>query len=218
MAPAGGGDAVRTRIKFCGMTRVEDVVLATALGVDAIGLVFATRSPRRLAAPQGRELRAAAGPFVATVALFMDNAVTEVAGIIATVKPALLQFHGDEAAEDCERFGLPYLKAVPMGSVTDLVAYAARHPRAAGFVVDSHAAGAAGGSGETFDWSRLPRGFDRPLLLAGGLSPGNVFDAVRAVAPHAVDVSSGIESMPGIKDAERMRRFVAEVRRADNSE
>ena len=209
---------MRTRIKFCGMTRVEDVALASALGVDAIGLIFAERSPRRLSATQARELRAAAGPFVASVALFMDNAVTEVAGIIATVRPALLQFHGDEPAEDCERHGLPYLKAVPMASVDDFDAYAARHPRAVGFVVDSHAAGEAGGSGVTFDWSRLPRGFARPLVLAGGLVPGNVFDAVRAVAPQAVDVSSGIESMPRIKDPERMRRFVAEVRRADNDE
>jgi phosphoribosylanthranilate isomerase len=200
------------------MTRAEDVARASALGVDAIGLIFAARSPRRVAAPLARELRAAAGPFVATVALFMDNAVTEVSGIIATVRPALLQFHGDEPAADCERHGLPYLKAVPMGSVTDLAAYAAMHPRAAGFVLDSHAAGGAGGSGETFEWSRLPRGFGRPLLLAGGLVPENVFDAVRAVAPHAVDVSSGVESMPGIKDADRMRRFVAEVRRADNQE
>lgn len=209
---------MRTRIKFCGMTRAEDVALATELGVDAIGLIFAERSKRRLDASRARELRAAAGPFVATVALFMDNAITQVASIISIVKPVLLQFHGEESPQDCECHGLPYLKAVPMGSGVDLAEFAARYPRAEGFVVDSHAAGGIGGSGETFDWRLLPRGFDRPLVLAGGLVPENVFDAVRTVRPHAVDVSSGIESMPGIKDAERMRRFVAQVRRADNSE
>ena len=218
MAIARGGDAVRTRIKFCGMTRAEDVALAAALGVDAIGLIFADRSARRIDAARARELRDAAGPFTATVALFMDNAITQVQGIISIVKPTLLQFHGEETPQECERFGLPYLKAVPMGSGVDLIEYAARYPRAAGFVVDSHAAGGAGGSGTTFDWSALPRGFGRPLVLAGGLSPENVGDAVRAVRPHAVDVSSGIESMPGIKDADRMRRFVSEVRRADQDE
>lgn len=204
---------MRTRIKFCGMTRVEDVVLADALGVDAIGLIFAPASKRRIDAARARELRAAAGPLMHAVALFMDNAITEVQGIISLVRPTLLQFHGEESAEDCERHGLPYLKSVPMDAC-DPFDVARRHPKAAGFVLDS---ARIGGSGEAFDWSRVPKAFGRPLLLAGGLQPGNVAEAVRRARPGAVDVSSGIESAPGVKDEQKMRRFVDEVRRADET-
>jgi phosphoribosylanthranilate isomerase len=200
------------------MTRAEDVALAAHLGVDAIGLIFAPAGKRRIEAARARELRAAAGPFVHVVALFMDNAITEVQTVISMAKPTLLQFHGAETAADCERFGLPYLKAVPMASGADLREYAARHPRAAGFVLDGHAAGAPGGTGERFDWTRVPQDFDRPLLLAGGLRPDNVFEAIRTARPYAVDVASGIEAAPGFKDAQHMRRFVSEVRRADTSE
>lgn len=210
--------SAHTRIKFCGMTRAEDVALATELGVDAIGLIFAPASKRGVEAAKARELRAAAGPFVHVVALFMDNAITEVRNIISIVRPTLLQFHGGESAEDCERYGLPYLKAVPMASRADLRECVARHPHAAGFVLDSHAPGAAGGSGQIFDWTRVPHGFDRPLVLAGGLAPDNVFGAIRTAKPYAVDVASGIEAAPGLKDAQHMRRFVSEVRRADTSE
>ena len=208
---------MRTRIKFCGMTRAEDVALASELGVDAVGLIFAERSKRRIDVSRARELRGAAGPFVTTVALFMDNGITPVQGIISIVKPMLLQFHGEETAEECERFGLPYLKVVAMGSGNGIDTVQ-RHPDAAGFVFDSHAAGQAGGSGEAFDWTALTDIGARRVILAGGLTPENVYDAVRAVRPHAVDVSSGIEASPGIKDAERMRRFIAQVRRADESE
>jgi phosphoribosylanthranilate isomerase len=200
------------------MTRAEDVALAARLGVDAVGLIFAPASKRRVDLARARELRAAGGPFLHIVALFMDQAVTEVAQVVSVLKPTLLQFHGEENAVDCERHGLPYLKAVSMGSHANLREQAARHPRAAGFVLDSHAPGAAGGTGEAFDWTRVPKGFDRPLVLAGGLRPGNVFEAVRIARPYAVDVASGIEIAPGLKDAEPMRRFVDEVRRADTSE
>lgn len=207
----------RTRIKFCGLTRVEDVVLAAALGVDAIGLIFATRSPRRLDLRQARQLRAAVPPFVAVVALTMDNQAQDIRQIVETVRPTLLQFHGDESPEDCARFGLPYLKAIPMAQPDRVAELLHGHDGAAGFVLDSHTAGGAGGSGQTFDWSAWPQDVKRPALLAGGLTPDNVFDAIRAVRPWAVDVSSGIESAPGVKDAEKMRRFVAEVRRADQT-
>jgi phosphoribosylanthranilate isomerase len=207
----------RTRIKFCGMTRPEDLALAAALGVDAVGLIFAPRSPRFLELPQARALRASLPPFVAPVALLMDADLTQVQAILHTVKPALLQFHGSEAPQDCGRWGVPYLKAVPMAIPEGATAYAARYPDAAGFVFDSHAAGEPGGSGRAFDWSALPRHLARPMLLAGGLTPDNVHDAVCAVRPWAVDVSSGIESAPGIKDPDKMRRFVDEVRRADQS-
>jgi len=209
--------ANRTRIKFCGMARVEDVRLAAELGVDAVGLIFAPRSPRRLELTQASVLRAALPPFVTAVALLMDAEIAYVQAILQTVKPALLQFHGAEKPEDCARYGLPFLKAVPMAIPEGAAIYAARYPEAIGFVFDSHAAGETGGSGRRFDWSRLPRGIGRPVLLAGGLDPENVFEAVRSVRPYAVDVSSGIESAPGIKDAKKMRRFVAEVKRADET-
>ena len=209
---------MRTRIKFCGMTRPGDVRLAVELGVDALGFVFAAASPRRLAPEQLEGLRQAVPPLVDAVALFMDNPGSEIATAIRMLRPTLLQFHGSEDDAFCRAFGVPYMKAIAMGSDDapptpgQLIG---RYPGAAGFLFDSHGGGEGGGSGRTFDWRRLPTGLNRPFLLAGGLHPDNVFDAIVATMPWGVDVSSGIESEPGIKDGERMHRFVAEVRRAD---
>lgn len=210
---------LRTRIKFCGMTRAQDVALACELGVDAVGLVFAERSPRRLEIPAAAALRAQAMPFVDVVALLMDSPTDFVREVIAQVRPTVLQFHGDEDDAYCAGFGLPYLKAVAMGGdeVEPAGARFQRHPHASGFLLDSHARGGSGGTGRTFDWSRIPTAIDRPFLLAGGIGPDNVFDAIRAVHPWGVDVSSGIESAPGEKDAAKMRRFVENVRRADTA-
>jgi phosphoribosylanthranilate isomerase len=208
----------RTRIKFCGMTREADLVAASGLGVDAVGLIFAARSPRRLDPDAGRALRAALPPFVTVVALVMDPEAAQLRTIVDLVRPHLLQFHGSESPEDCARAGLPYLKAIPMAIPEGAAIHAARYAAAAGFVLDSHAAGEPGGSGRPFDWDLVPRHLARPVLLAGGLTPDNVFEAVRRVRPWAVDVSSGIESAPGIKDPGKMRRFVEEVRRADQTE
>lgn len=210
---------MRTRIKFCGMTREEDVAAAAALGVDAVGLIFAARSPRRLDAAAALALRKALPPLVASVALFMDTPVDEVARTVAIVRPQLLQFHGAEDEADCARHGVPYLRAVPMGGgdAGSAAAFMARYPSAAGFVFDSHAHGGAGGSGSGFDWGRLPSRIERPWLLAGGLRADNVAAALEAVHPWGVDVSSGIESAPGVKDFDSMKRFVAEVRRADSN-
>lgn len=208
--------SARTRIKFCGLTRAEDVRLACALGVDAVGFVFAERSRRRVAPTQAATLRAALDPFVAAVALFMDNDAATVHEVVDAVRPTVLQFHGGEDDAFCAAFGLPYLKAVAMGgAVVRADDLGARFPHAIGFLFDSHAAGEAGGSGHAFDWTRIPRDCPRPWLLAGGLHPDNVFDAIRATHCWGVDVSSGIESAPGEKDAAKMRRFVEEVRRAD---
>ena len=136
------------------------------------------------------------------------------------LRPTLLQFHGEEDDAFCNRFGLPWLKAVPMGGGAhwDADALQARWPHAAAFLFDSHGQGGAGGSGHVFDWSAIPAGLQRPFLLAGGITPDNVHDAIQATRPWAVDVASGIEAAPGIKDGEKMRRFVAEVRRADCGE
>lgn len=209
----------RTRIKFCGMTRAGDVRLASELGVDAVGFVFARQSKRRVEPEEARAMRSALAPLVDAVALFMDNPQDEVREIIRQVRPSLLQFHGGEDDAFCRTFGVPYLKVVAMGEPathSDQM-LRTRYPAAAGFLFDSHAPGAAGGSGQTFDWSRIPRDLDRPWLLAGGLTPDNIFDAIVATRPWGVDVSSGIELSPGIKDGDRMRRFVQEVRRADCS-
>ena len=212
-------DLRRTRIKFCGLTRVEDLAEACALGVDAIGLVFAERSKRRVSIETAAALRGELQPFVDTVALFMDNDADTVRDTVAMVRPTFLQFHGGEDDAFCAGFGLPYLKAIAMGGATTVAVDAGTllrdYPRASGFLFDSNASGQAGGSGHTFDWSRIPADCPRPYLLAGGLHPDNVFEAIRASGCWGVDVSSGIESAPGVKNHERMRRFVAEVRRAD---
>jgi phosphoribosylanthranilate isomerase len=201
----------RTRIKFCGMTKSEDIRAAVSLGVDAIGLIAVPGTRRGLEIEQAVRLRAELPPLVSCVPEFARQAV-------AAVRPDLIQFHGSEAADFCTSFGRPFIKAVPMGSLEDPAEYLRRYAEAAGFVFDSHAAGGQGGSGHAFDWSRLPAQRSAPLLLAGGLSPDNVFEAIRAARPHAVDVSSGIESAPGEKCPWRMQKFVSEVERADRAQ
>ncbi len=208
---------MRTRIKFCGLTRPGDVRLACELGVDAVGLVFAEASPRRLTLAQAMALRVAVSPFVSVVALFMDNPPAEIERVVRTLKPQVLQFHGDEHEMECRRWGLPFFKVVPMAGEVDARGLAARYPSAAGLLLDGHAVGEPGGGGRSFDWSRIPGELARPWLLAGGLNADNVGRAIRAARPWGVDVSSGIESAPGLKDGEKMRRFVEEVRRADNA-
>ena len=215
---------MRTRIKFCGMTRASDVRFACELGVDAVGFVFAARSPRRLRLPDAEPLRSAVAPRVSVVALCMDNPAGEVTRIIDALRPDLLQFHGQESDAFCAAFGVPFVKALPMHGVdADAVnAQLAQYPSAAGFIFDGHARGAPGGSGQAFDWSRVPHTMARPWLLAGGLKPANVGDAIRTARPWGVDVSSGIEAGgiergTGMKDGELMLQFVREVMSADGS-
>jgi len=213
------GAPERTRIKFCGMTRAGDVRLAGELGVDAIGLVFAARSPRRIDLHHALNLRDAATSMTSVVALVMDNPAGEVDAIVQRLRPHLLQFHGSEDDAFCAGFGVPFLKAIPMRDVAagDVPMLLARYPSAAGFVFDGHAPGAMGGSGERFDWNLIrQQSIARPWLLAGGLDATNVGAAVRGVRPWGVDVSSGIETQPGIKDGAKMRAFVDAVRNAEH--
>ena len=208
--------AMATRIKFCGLTRPEDVDLAVGIGVDCIGLVFAARSPRRLDPAEGAALRARIPAGVAAVALLMDAPAAEVRAVVDAVRPDILQFHGAESDAFCAGFGLPFWKAVAMGgdpgaALSGLGGF----PHAAAFLFDGHAAGEPGGGGQRFDWTRLPAALDRPFLLAGGLDAGNVARAIGIARPWGVDVSSGIERSPGRKDGERMRAFVDAVRRVD---
>lgn len=207
----------RTRIKFCGLTRAGDVRLAGELGADAVGFVFAAGSRRKVQAQEARALRQALAPLVDAVALFNDNGVEEIRDVVRHVRPSLLQFHGQEEDAFCRSFGVPYLKAIAMGDAegVDARALQTRYPGAAAFLFDAHASGGQGGTGEKFDWSRLPTGLGKPFVLAGGLDPGNVGHAISMTLPWGVDVSTGIESAPGIKDGDLMCRFVEAVRHAD---
>ncbi len=207
--------SARTRIKICGITRVEDALAAAELGADAIGLVFAAGSPRRVPLEAARAIARALPPFVASVALFMDDEPAFVRATVEAVAPDLVQFHGAEDAAFCESFGRPYLKAVPMaGRGTEAIVTAAlAHPRAAGLVLDGHGLGEAGGSGRVFDWSQARAEGLPPLVVAGGLTADNVAEAIRIAVPWAVDVSSGVEAAPGVKDHGRMERFIEEVHR-----
>ncbi len=202
----------RTRIKFCGLTRAGDVRLAGELGADAVGFVFAPDSTRRVQAQEARALRQALAPLVDAVAVFRDNRVEEIRDVVRHVRPSLLQFHGAEDDAFCRGFGVPYVRAIAMGEGRpDARELQTRFPGAVAFLFDGHAPG----SGQTFDWSHLPTGLGKPFVLSGGLTPCNVFDAVQQTLPWGVDVSTGIEQSPGIKDGELMRRFVESVRKAD---
>lgn len=203
----------RTRVKICGITRAEDALVAARAGADAIGLVFYPDSPRCLSPDSAIRVLAGLPPLVSVVGLFLDAPAAEVRTVLEQVPLDLLQFHGRESAEYCRAFGRPYIKAVPMGgdSTGFTEEFAAAYPDARGFLVDSHVAGGAGGSGRQFDWQRLDGRPARPLILAGGLTPENVARAVRDVAPWAVDVSSGVEAAPGRKDATLIQRFMQGV-------
>jgi phosphoribosylanthranilate isomerase len=205
---------MRTRVKICGITRPGDGVAAAQAGADAIGLVFYPKSPRYLSAERAIEIRDALPPFVQTVALFVNADAAQVSQVLGRVKPGALQFHGDETPEFCAQFGVPFVKACRIRPGVDVQQYLQAFSRAAAWLVDSFVP-EYGGVGESFDWSLVPRGLARPLILSGGLAQKNVALAIRAVQPWGVDVSSGVESAKGIKDAGKMTAFVAEVRNAD---
>jgi len=205
---------MRTRIKICGITRTEDARAAAAAGADAIGLVFYPPSPRYLSLARAREIRDALPPFVQSVALFVNADAAQVAQVIGHVHPAMLQFHGEESPEFCAQFGMPFVKACRVAQGVDLLEYLRPFAAASGWLLDAHVQ-EYGGVGASFDWALVPASLERPLVLSGGLTIENVGGAVRRVRPWAVDVSSGVESAKGIKDAAKIAAFVAEVRNAD---
>lgn len=202
---------MRTRIKICGITRPEDALAAAEAGADAIGLVFAEASPRCVSVGQARAVCAALPPFITVVGLFVDAPATRVREVLGQVPLDLLQFHGRETPEDCRQYGRPYIKAIRMAPDLDLAAEIRRYVDAAGVLLDTFSPQAAGGTGESFDWTRVPRCLSKPVVLAGGLTPENVAAAIRAVRPYAVDVSSGVEKSKGIKDAARIVAFIEAV-------
>ncbi len=205
---------MRTRIKICGITRPADARAAAEAGADAIGLVFYPPSPRYLSAERAVEIRDALPPFVQAVALFVDPDAAQVAQVLGRVRPAMLQFHGDESPAFCAQFGVPYVKACRVRAGVDLLEYLRAFSGAAAWLLDSFVE-EYGGVGERFDWSLVPARRDRPLILSGGLARDNVAEAIRRVRPWGVDVSSGVESAKGIKDAAKIAAFIAEVRHAD---
>lgn len=206
---------VRTRIKICGIRQPKDGAFAARQGADAIGLVFYDKSPRAVDVAQARQVVAALPPFVVAVGLFVDAPAEFVEQVRRQVPLAFLQFHGDESAEYCRQFACPYIKAVRMREGVDLHEACRRYADASGLLLDSYSPAAPGGTGESFDWTRVPVNLSLPLILAGGLTPGNVGRAVKQVQPYGVDVSGGVEKAKGEKDNSRIIAFIEEVRRAD---
>lgn len=198
---------MRTRIKICGITRPEDGIEAARLGVDAVGLVFYSMSPRAVTPSQAAEIVAALPPFVTTVGLFVDPEPVNVEVVLAQVSLDLIQFHGNETPEFCANFGRPYLKAIRMREGVDLAAERQRYSDARGLLLDTYQPGIPGGTGEAFEWGRVPQDLAASIVLAGGLGPDNVAAAIQQVRPYAVDVSGGVEASKGIKDAAKMAAF-----------
>ena len=204
-----------TAVKICGITREIDALAAARAGVHALGFVFYAPSPRYVSAERAAALMRVVPPFVTSVGLFVNAPAEEVARVQKIAPVNLLQFHGDETPEYCAHFGVPYMKAVRVKPGLDLLQYAARFSHAKALLLDAFVDGVQGGTGQTFDWSMIPDNLPLPVVLSGGLTPGNVTAAIKAVRPWAVDVSSGVEESKGIKDAAKISAFMTGVRNAD---
>lgn len=202
------------RVKICGITQLEDLRAACDAGADALGFVFYAKSPRHLPVEQAAKLVAQLPPFVQSVGLFVDAEPAFVETVLKAVPLDMLQFHGNETPGQCRAFGRPYLKAVRMRADTNLVKYCADFDDARALLLDAYMPGVPGGTGERFDWGMIPPGLPKPVVLSGGLNPGNVALAVQTVRPWAVDVSSGVEAAPGIKDSASVAAFIENARRA----
>ena len=203
-----------TRVKICGITNLDDARAVVEAGAEALGLVFYATSPRAVAVEQARAIALAAGPFVVVTGLFVDADPGFVSDVLKQVPLQLLQFHGNEDLAYCESFGRPYMKAIRMRPELEVAAAIARYPSASGILLDAYRPGVPGGTGETFDWARVPQHSTIPLVLAGGLTPVNVANAIRATQVYGVDVSGGVESAPGKKDHGKITSFINNVRLA----
>jgi phosphoribosylanthranilate isomerase len=201
----------RVRVKVCGITSVADALLAASLGVDAIGVVFYEPSPRCVTVDMAAAIARAVGPFVTVTGLFVDADRQAIEHVLSHVPLQLLQFHGDESARFCEQFSRPYLKAIRMRDDLDIGQAMAAYPTAAGILLDTYRQGIPGGTGEVFDWQRVPNNNKQPIILAGGLRPANVRAAIIKTNPYGVDVSGGVESSPGKKEYEKIAALMAEV-------
>ena len=210
--PWGFIDMSAVRSKICGITRIEDALAAVEAGADAIGFVFYAKSPRAVSRQQARAIIKALPPFVTTVGLFVNAGREELAEILDTVPLDLLQFHGDEGSAECESWHRPYIKALRVKAGDDIAAACDAYPGASGILLDAYVEGVPGGTGQAFDWSLIPQGLSKPIILAGGLTPDNVAEAVDRVHPYAVDVSGGVEESKGIKDHAKIRAFINALR------
>lgn len=204
-----------TRIKICGLTRVEDVIFAVHSGVDALGLIFYEKSSRHVSVNQAVLLTEVIFPFVTLVGLFVNPSADSVREVLKAVPLDVLQFHGEEEPAFCAQFGRPYLKAIRVKNGVDLVQCADHYAGAQGLILDTYVEGTHGGTGTTFDWALIPHDLPLPVILSGGLNAGNVAEGIRKVRPYAVDVSSGVEESKGFKDAAKMAAFVDEVSKVD---
>jgi phosphoribosylanthranilate isomerase len=204
------------RVKVCGITRVEDALSAIRLGANAIGFVFWSKSSRYITPDSVREIVLALPPFVTTVGVYVDPTQEWVEETAVVGGLSLLQFHGDEAPEFCEQFSLPYIKAIRVREGVDLLQYTTRYRRARGLLLDTYTAGMPGGTGHVFDWKLIPQDLSLPLILSGGLNPGNVLQAIKQTRPWAVDVSSGVEAAKGIKDEKKISAFMQGVRKSES--
>jgi len=198
---------------MCGITRVEDALCAANLGVDAIGLMFYAPSPRYIELPVAKHIVQSLPPMIDSVGVFVDASIEFVNDVLSSVPLSLLQFHGDESPEYCESFARPYIKAVRMSPDVDLFELAETYASARALLLDTYVPGLPGGTGECFDWSKIPHTLTKPVILAGGLNATNIGDAARAVKPYAVDVSGAIEIEKGVKDRKKMAEFVMAVSR-----
>lgn len=203
----------RVRVKICGITRREDALAAVHAGADAIGLVFYAKSPRAVTIPQAYEITRNLPPFASVVALFVDADPSYIETVLAELPIDCLQFHGNETPEQCAGFGRPYYKALRMAPGSDPVTFSDGYLDSSAVLLDAYDDDARGGTGEVFDWSRIPSNLNKPLVLAGGLSAQNVAAAITQVRPYAVDVSSGVESSKGIKDHQKIEEFLRQVNR-----
>ena len=206
---------MRTRVKICGITREQDAAAAVEHGADAIGLVFYPVSPRHVSIERAVAICRQLPPFVTTVALFVNSPADEIARVVDEVGVDLLQFHGQECADYCAQHRRPWIRAIRMKPETDVLAEQAAYAGGRGLLLDAYRPGVPGGTGETFDWARIPPMVGPQITLAGGLDPGNVGAAVRAVRPYAVDVSGGVEVEKGIKDPDKIKAFMHEVHNAE---
>jgi phosphoribosylanthranilate isomerase len=208
---------MRTRIKICGFTSVEDAIFASRMGIDAIGLVFYPPSPRNVQLTQASEIVQALPAFTSVVALFVDEHESRIREVLKAVPIDVIQFHGDEKPEACRIYNKPYIKAVRMQQDIDIANCAVAYHDAAGLLLDAYHPNVKGGTGNKFDWSVIPQQCTFPLILAGGLDADNAKQAVQSVKPYALDVSTGVEVQKGIKDAAKMAAFVEQVYQADRS-
>jgi len=202
---------LRTRVKICGITRIEDALAAVEHGADAIGLVFYDKSPRNVNPQQAAEIVAALPVFITVVGLFVDAEPEFVSSILSVVRLDLLQFHGDETPAQCRQYAMPYMKAIRVKTDTNLLQYALDYSDAKALLLDTYTEGVAGGTGQVFDWKLIPKNMSHPIVLAGGLNADNVGSAILQVRPFAVDVSGGVELTKGIKDADKIAAFMRGV-------